>query len=350
MNKVAALAGLVASACAARDVRPTPNLTSPAQLCHDLRLGAHDFCMPAERLEEILRTHPLRVLMVKAPQAGIGGAKTMYLQFPDDHLVIKAKWKAATFGGEGLNNEPRKEIAAYELQKLFLDPDEYVVPPTVGRCIAAEFYSIEVARHESRPNFPDINCVFGAMSYWVENVKDLDGFSARRFAADTPYRERVALLNLFTHLIDHRDTRRSNFVAVQDERDPRMFSVDNGLALSGLRNPIAWLIQDWSHLLVTALPRRAVDRLRRLGRADLDVLLVVAEFHVHGGQLDPAPPGKPLDSERGVRIERGVLQLGLTRSEIDGIYRRMQQIVEKVDGHEIAVFEDGRPARRRAAR
>ncbi len=33
------------------------------------------------------------------------------------------------------NNVPRYDLAAYELQKLFLDPPEYVVPPTALRMV-----------------------------------------------------------------------------------------------------------------------------------------------------------------------------------------------------------------------
>ena len=42
----------------------------------------------------------------------------------------RVKLRKAEPGAEDFNNRPRYDLAAYELQKLFLDPAEYVVPPT----------------------------------------------------------------------------------------------------------------------------------------------------------------------------------------------------------------------------
>jgi len=66
-------------------------------------------------------------------------AKTLIVRW-SDQKVMRAKLKRAAYRGQATNNEPRYEIAAYRLQKLFLDPEEYVVPPTVLRSMPLEEY------------------------------------------------------------------------------------------------------------------------------------------------------------------------------------------------------------------
>ena len=335
---------------AARDLRPTIPVSPPSQLCRDESLGAKDLCVPSLRIEKMLRNEPFVVLMVRDTPHGVGGSKVLTLRFPKENLIIKAKWKEAKPGGEGLDNDPRKEIAAWEMQKVLFTPDEYVVPPTVGRCISVEQYFSEVSTRRRRPTFDGAGgCVFGVLSYWLQNVKELEGFSRERFETDSAYRQRVVTLNVFAYLIDHRDARRSNFLIAKDPRDPRMFAIDNGLAFSGLRNPVMYFVHNWSELLVPALSRSLLERLRRITRADLDRLAVVSQFEVRNGQLVPVAHSAPLLPDSGVRIHDDTIQLGLTTNEIDGIERRLRQVLEKVDTRQVAVFEDV-PGRRMVKR
>ena len=75
----------------------------------------------------------------------------------------------ATYKPEGWNNVPRKEAAAYQIQKWFLDPHEYVVPPTVTRCIRLEEF--RVVDPEPEPTADSGTCVFGASSLWIVDVE-----------------------------------------------------------------------------------------------------------------------------------------------------------------------------------
>jgi hypothetical protein len=340
------MGALVLAACAGHLPRPGTVISPPRVLCRDSRLDEDDFCLPAARIEQLLRDEPLRVLSVRPPASGTNGAKTLWLEFPDPKLVVKAKWKASKRDAKGFNNDPRKELAAYAVQKLFLEPEEYVVPPTVGRCIPTSFYSAEVAAEESDPTFDDSQCVFGVLSYWLENVRELGELDRDRYASDPRYRRNLATLNLLTHLIDHRDTRGSNFVISKDPRRPRAFAVDNGLAFSGIRNPLAFFKKDWAELIVPSLPASQVERLRKLTRADLDSLLVVAQFELRGGQAEEVAPTAPLSKNEGVRRRGNVIQLGLTLEEIDAIDGRLEKLLERVDRYEIALLDDdGQPAR-----
>ena len=326
---------------AVRDARPAVAVSPPSELCRDRALGAGGFCAPALRIERLLRDRPFDVLAVRDTPHGVGGSKVLSLAFRGEALVIKAKWKEAKPGAEALDNDPRKEIAAWELQKILFAPDEYVVPPTVGRCIPVEQYDREVSERHRRPTFPGAGgCVFGVLSYWLEDVEELGGFSRERFGRDRRYRERVVALNVFAYVIDHRDARKSNFLVAKDENDPRMFAIDNGLAFSGLRNPAMYFVHNWSELRVPALSRSLVERLRRVTRADLDRLAVVSQFELRDGQLVPVTPTAPLVPADGVRVRGDTVQLGLTTEEIDGVERRLRQLLGKVDTRQVAVFED----------
>lgn len=314
---------------------PIP-LTPPAELCADATLGPDRLCVPAQRLEPLLKTARIDVLQVKDPSSGIGGAKSMVVALPDERLTIKVKWKQSKPGGDGMNNTPRKEIAAYALQKLFLEPDEYVVPPTVGRCLPTN--PVDGARAEKDETFKGVACFYGILAYWIEHVTDEGVLDRRRLVSDAPYRASVASMNLLTYLINHRDTRPANFVISKDPKSPRVFSIDNGLAFSGLRNPRQIFLHEWNYIIVPWLPRTQIERLRRVTRADLDKLSVVAQYRMRADSLEEVPPTKPFLPDEGVRRSGDMLQVGLTTSEIDDIEQRLTELLERVDRRKILLF------------
>ena len=322
--------------CAARLAQPDLPLSSPATLCNDPALDKKSFCFPS-RAEAMLRTGKFDILQVKKPKSGTGGAVILFLGYPDDHLVIKSKWKTSAKGGHAFNNEPRRELASYKAQALFLAPEEFVVPPTVGRCIPTAMFREKVRPAEE--TFDGAPCIFGVLSYWLSNVTADHVFDASRFDTDPAYRQSVANLNLLTYLIDHRDTRSSNFLVSTDPARPRTFAVDNGLAFSGFRNPIAYFIKtDWAEIIVPALPRKQLERLRKLTRHDLETLLTVAQYSVTPHGLEEVPPTPPFSESRGVRRQGDVIQFGLTRREVDGIAARLKALLERVDSGKIKVY------------
>lgn len=339
----AALASLaVAVGCATTAGSPLPAVTPSAGLCLDPSLEEDDFCLPSERLEAMLQTRRFEILAVEVAPSGFSRPKKLYVRFPGDRpgepIVSALKWKPAPWGGEGFNNLPRKEVAAYELQKLFLDPDEYVIPPTVVFCIPVARHSAEIA--ERPRTFPRTKCVFGLAAYWLQNVTSKEARDLSRFRRDEAYRASLAKLNLVTHLMDQRDCRAANFLRSTDPDRPRVFTVDNGLAFGGFKNPFTVMrfIPDWSKIQVPALPRSHVDRLRRITRADLDRLAVVSQFENREGLLVRVPAGEPEAHDEGVRVVGTTLQLGLTRQEIDGVEERLRRLLERVDRDEIELF------------
>jgi hypothetical protein len=316
--------------------QPEMPLSPPAKICSDPGLDKKAFCLP-KQAEKMLRTGKFDILEVRKPSSGLGGAQVFFLKYPDDHLVIKAKWKTSAKGGHGFNNEPRKELAVYKMQSLFLTPEESVVPPTVGRCITTATIHEKVP--DAKETFDGVPCVYGVLSYWLTNVSPDGVLDATRFDSDPAYRQNVADLNLLTYLIDHRDTRRSNFLISTDPAHPRTFAVDNGLAFSGFRNPIILFTKtNWAKIIVPALPREQLERLRKLTRRDLDTLLIVAQYSVTPDGMKEVPPTQALSDSKGVRREGDVIQFGLTRGEVDSVAERLKALLEKVDRGEIKVF------------
>jgi hypothetical protein len=89
---------------------------------------------------------------------------------------------------------------------------------------------------------------------------------------------------------------------------------------------------------VPKLPHQKVDRLRAITRADLDRLATVAEYRVQDGLLQEVEPTAPFDPGEGVRRKDDVIQLGLTRQEIDGVEARLKQLLSRIDAAEIEVY------------
>jgi hypothetical protein len=332
------LFGLGLAGCASHRP-PLPNipLTPSAQLCDDPSLGDKELCLPFAKMAAVLKTAQLDIVQVKNPDSGTAGAKALVVSVAEQKLVFKAKWKLSDRGGDGFNNSPRKEIAAYEFQKLFLAPDEYVVPPTVGRCLPADPVTGRPPRARDR-TFAEANCVFGVLSYWLEHVTDRGVLDRERFARDAAYRISVANLNVLTFLIDHRDTRPANFLISTDPRRPRVFAIDNGLAFSGFRNPRAAFVHEWNYIVVPALARAEIERLRRITRAELDRLAVVTQYRIKDGALEEVTPTAPLPHGDGVRRDGDTIQLGLTRREIDSLESRLKKLLAMVDRGAIALF------------
>ncbi len=327
---------LLLTASCAHVQHPAYKIATPAQLCRDERLVSFSFCMPAQRIETLLRQGSMNILDAPKSASGTTSPKRMVLEFPSEGLVIRAKWKKAHRHASGLNNNPRKELAAATLQKLFLDEDEYVVPPTVGRCLPLDRY--RPVAGSATATFEETSCVFGVLAYWVENAEYLGPLDKPRFEASPAYRATVGNMNLLTYLIAHGDTRPSNFVISKDRERPRAFAVDNGLAFGGLTNPRTLIHGEWRKLLVPEVSRAKIERLRRITRTELDTLAVVAQFEIRGGEMLPVPPTAPINLTKGVRRQGDVIQLGLTRPEIDGVERRLTALLKDTDSGKIKVF------------
>ena len=296
---------------------------------------------PPRRLEtllgEVLVSGDFELTERKQTEYGGSGPSRVTLYFPKIERTIRFKWKAVPpVELETVNNSPRKEIAAYEIQKLFLDPEDYVVPTTLLHCEPMERYAEEQGAF--RPSMEGTACVLGVLSVWLEDVTIAETlYEEARFTKDPAYAHYMANFNLLTYLIDHKDSRESNFLVSKDSAHRQVFSVDNGIAFQPFL--YKFFADNWNVIRVAGLRETHVERLRGIEREDLDVLGVVAQFEKDArGVMVPVALGENLAPNTGVRLRGDVLQIGLARFEIDGVWNRIRRLLEEVDRGDIPVF------------
>lgn len=259
------------------------------------------------------------------------------LAFPDGTMMV-AKWARAAPGGEAFNNVPRFEIAAYEIQKLFLEEDEYVVPPTVARAFSLERYrQLDPDDADATPTFRGTASILVALQYWLLAVSGDDFWDEARMRSDAAYARHIGNFNILTYLIRHGDENEGNFLISTLPGEPRVFSVDNGVSFSSRESDRGYR---WRRLHVDRVSAATVERLRSLTLDDLTRQLeTVAEFTVQAdGTLTPVDPSPSMDRGLGVRQDSDRIQLGLTRREINGVWSRLRDLLSMVDRGRVAVF------------
>jgi hypothetical protein len=297
--------------------------------------------LPPDRIEALLRKHDFRLVSQAAAGGGTTGAQRVSLHFASEDVTIPFKWKKMEgqwkpiYGRlDGVNNAPRKELAAWLVQKLFLDPEDFVVPLTLAH--AAPVGNLG---GKEKPTLAGTNSVLGVLTVWLEDITLPDPLLDNdRFNRDYTYAYYLSNLNLLTYLIKHHDGRPGNFLVSKNDARRQAFAIDNGVAFGGIF--YNWFVDNWNSIRVPALRKDSIDRLRELREEDLEGLLgVVAQFELdENGLYQTVPPGKNLDDDDGVRIEDKVLQLGLTDDEIEDVWERIEELIEVVDVGEIPLF------------
>jgi hypothetical protein len=288
--------------------------------------------LAAAEAEALLGHAPFEVVEFRAIRPG-GRSRLAALLF-DAATAVWAKWAAAPRGGAADNAQPRFEVGAYRLQKLFLNEPEYVVPPTVARVVSLEDYPD--GGRGVRATFPEAPAVLVVLQLWLQEVSSRSSWDERRFRTDSVYARHVANLNVLTYLIRHGDSNTGNFLISRDSANPRVFSVDNGIAFGALPNPDA---HEWLALRVNRLPLATVARLRHIDTRQLEQALgVVIQLELRDGVLVTVEPGPNLDAGRAVRRQRHTVQLGLTSREIAAVEQRLRLLLREVDAGRIATF------------
>jgi len=289
--------------------------------------------LPIGDIDQALLDKPFKIASWKDNRFDGDRTQKVVLSFSDDSK-IKVKWAMSADGGDAVNNRPRYELAAYELQKLFLTPDEYVVPPTHARVFPISWYRERVPA--ARPTFSHTSSVLVVLQYWLSNVTVFNHFDDIRFQTDPTYAASIGRMNVFSHLAWHGDSNSGNFLISQDAMNPRIFSVDHGMTFGPDEAKQGC---EWRQLKVDRLPRSTVDRLREITRDDLDdALAVVAQYDIRDGRLTPVTPTESMNRFKGVRRDGDVVQLGLTSREIRGIHQRLRKLIDRVDHGKIETF------------
>jgi hypothetical protein len=314
---------------------PMPDLTS---ICGSPRPAPGDnWPLPVHEAERLLLREPFELLSLEPTKHGVAGALKAEARFPRDGRRLRVKWKVAPRRRlDGWNNNPRREIACYAIQRLFLDPDDYVVPTTTLRAVPLDAY--RRLDPGATATIPGGACVVGALALWLDHVV-CPGvlFDDARFLVDSTYAHHLSNFNVLAYLVAHRDCRNGNILVADADDNRRVYAIDNGISFgSRIYN---FLTTNWNTTRVPAIRRSVVARLREVDHAALSSLAVLAELATNGGgDLVPAPPGPLLDPHRGVRFARGRVQLGLTAREIEAVGRRMNRLLRHVHRGRLAIF------------
>jgi len=333
--------GLVAlAACGARHGPAPANGDGPSVyplLSPPSPQPSNNWPLPPLTAEQVMRSCVLRAQHEWPAGGGVTGAMKIALYSPVLGKQFLAKWKPVPTHLDSWNNSPRRELAVYEVQKLFLDPADFVVPTSVMRCAPLDEYRL-VIDGSAEPTVDGSRCVLGNLSLWLQDVRvDKPLYDEARFASDPNYAARMADFNLLTFLVAHKDGRSSNFLVAKNDSDRRVFAIDNGISFD------AWIwnyfVPNWNELRVPALRRQSVDRLREARPQDIERLAVVAQLELEpDGMLESVEPTDPLGTFRGAYARGGVVQFGLTASEIDDLQERIAEVIERVDAGEVPVF------------
>lgn len=319
---------------------PAAPLTAPTRLCGEAEVPPA--CRSAAELERLLTEGEL--IGVADTPSGMQGAKllTLEVEAKGRDVVLRAKWRPQS--SADLINEPRKELAAYAVQKLFLKDHELVAPPTVARCFPLEDYRKWVP--EARATYPDVECVFGFVSYWLEGVKTVGAarkegllgegsgiWDARLFERDEIYRTSVGNANLLTYLINHGDAHEEQFVLERAPRGLRAFVVDNSIAFRSIKNPMLLLRQDWSSIQVPRLGHHQVERLRALTDRDYAQLATVSVLEKRDDdELITLRTWKDEPGDGSAMKWNGrQLRIGLTPGEIELVRGRVGDLLRRSD-------------------
>jgi hypothetical protein len=288
---------------------------------------------PVADLEQLLAAEPLVITQAEISRPNAKGDITLRAEVSFGGAPpLRVKLRKAEPGANSFNNVPRYDLAAYELQKLFLDPDDYVVPPTALRMVPlADFakYSPDVKR-----TFSTADQVVAVVQYWLNDIQSIpDVFDPVRFAADPVYARHIGQLNVLTYLIRHRDSNQGNFLLGKAEVGARVFSIDHGVAFASDESDRG---EVWKDIRVDRLPADTVERLRRITPELLTERLgVLAQWQLEGRSYVSVASGKNLSEHRGVRRSDNELQMGLTKSEIRAVHRLLTKLLERVDRGEI---------------
>jgi hypothetical protein len=286
-------------------------------------------------IEQILATEPIKIVTAEISRPKAQGDITLKADVAfGDRAPFRVKLRKAMPGADSFNNMPRYDLAAYELQKLLLDPADWVVPPTALRMIPApdlKPYAVV------EPTFAKSDDVLSVVQYWLKDIKVIeDVYDPAHFASDPVYAKHIGQLNVFTYLIGHRDSNAGNFLISKETEGARVYSVDNGVAFLA---PEADRGELWRDLRVDRLPAATVERLRQITKETLtSKLSVVAQWQLRDGHYVPVAPGPNIKAYRGVREKDGVVQMGLTTIEISSVWRHCRDLVEQLDEGKIKTF------------
>ena len=183
-----------------------------------------NFLLPIATIEKKLLFDEINPIKIASLRTSENVTKRVTLEYADG-ASFQAKFRRSIAGGETFNNQPRYEVAAYKFQKLILDPEEYVVPPTVVRALPLSQY-VKIDR-DAVATFDRLNIVLFVTQYWLSNIDHRKVFDKKRLQMDSVYARSAGVTNIFAYLINHNDSNEGNFLISKNLDKPTVFAVDN---------------------------------------------------------------------------------------------------------------------------
>jgi hypothetical protein len=139
-----------------------------------------------------------------------------------------------------------------------------------------------------------------------------------------------------TYIINHQDSNEGNLLTSTDKKNPRVFSVDNGVTFS---SPKSNRGAKWKHIRVKRIRKKTVDRLRAITSDELHKKMgVVAQLELVNGEVKSVVSSANLNAKKGVRQKGGVIQLGLTTKEIRAVEKKIKYIVKQANKGKYDLF------------
>ena len=311
-----------------------PEVRKPAPPAGARAARGMPLALPAATEAKMLERERFELRSLEPASGGVTRVFRAEAHFPRRDVDLQLKWKLLPSGGDGWNNVARKEVAAFAIQRWFLDDEDWIVPPTAIRCVPEEEHR---ELFDASPIVENTRCVLGMAAAWLRDVKSPEVIlDEERFAAERSYAHHRADMNLLAYLLHHRDGRTANFLVPKSD-DGRLYLIDNGISFGGL----VWnyFRPNWNVIRVPALRRDAIDRLRRVTAADVNALLVLVQLEADAeGVLQPAPRQGVWNDAEGARLRPGEAQFGLTAEEAAGVAERMQRLLGRIDSGAIELF------------
>ena len=238
----------------------------------------------------------------------------------------------------------------FELQQLFVPPQDAVVPPTRALCL--DRGELEGLTHRTLETFEGTECVLGYAAWWLhgaighraavarelaEHRDDFTLYDRARFDDDPVYRRNFAILNLVTHLSRNVDAHLGQFVMYPD--DGHWFVIDQSMTFDVLPNPRVVIRDNLSDMIVPSIPADIAARLVALARDELQSLAVLVEWEERDGHLVRVPNGEIFDAGERLRREGSRVQIGLEPDEVDGVWERLEVLRARLEDGTLRTFE-----------
>jgi hypothetical protein len=315
-----------------------------------------DNCLTPAQIESLLVSKAARIVAAERTASGGSSAWVLTLSAPFEggSIQFRAKWRPDS-SRDGANS-PRQELVAYALQRLYLDPLDYIHPPTRSRCFDLAHYR-SVVDSEAQPSFPEqSSCVFGTIAHWVEGASTLTHtwfyrepvLDEERWKHDATLRRTLADANLLTYLTLNGDTHNGNWLRVDTARGQRVYMVDSSLSFTRHRNAALTLHDDFS-VIVVPLRKQSVDRVMQIDEATLETLSAIERVFPEDGGLTSEwvePGGPALSGERPYEFVKCPASLGcktqmvmgMTRFERDMLLGELWHLQMRVEMGELALL------------